>query len=90
MLGEAPDVVVQGLAGLLFAVLEVPRVARTYMRALKVADEHFPEICPATDGVGGQEIQPSVDILSQAYREVLDDEAVVVCSSSPACKPVVF
>ena len=28
LLGEEPDVVVQGLAGLLLAVLEVPRIAR--------------------------------------------------------------
>ena len=80
----------QGLAGPLFAVLEVPRVARMYVRALKVAEKHFPEICPATDGVGGQEIQPGADVLSQAYREVLDDEAVVACSSGPACKPIVL
>ena len=64
LLGEAPDVVAQALAGLLFAVLEVPRVPRMYVRALKVADKHFPEICPAADGVGGQEIQPSADVLS--------------------------
>ena len=44
LLGEAPDVVAQGLAGLLLAVLEVPRVARTYVCALKVADEHFSKI----------------------------------------------
>ena len=42
--------------GLLLAVLEVPRVARAYVRALKVADKHLSEICPAADGVGGQEI----------------------------------
>ena len=64
LLGEAPDVVVQGLTGLLFVVLEVPRVAKTYVRALKVADEHFPEICPAADGVGAQEIHPGADVLS--------------------------
>ena len=56
--GEAPDVVAQGLIGLLLAVLEIPRIARAYVRALKVADEHFPEVCPAADGVGGQELQP--------------------------------
>ena len=44
LVGEAPDVVVQGLAGLLLVVLEVPRIARAYVCALKVADEHFPEV----------------------------------------------
>ena len=64
LLGEAPDVVAQGLTGLLLAALEVPRVARSYVRSLKVADEHFPEICPAADGVGAQEIHPGADVLS--------------------------
>ena len=56
LLGEAPDVVAQRLAGLLLAVLEVRRIARAYVHALKVADEHFPEVCPAADGVCGQEL----------------------------------
>ena len=54
LLGEVPDVVTQGLTGLLLAVLVIPRITRTHVRALKVADEHFPEVCPATDGVGGK------------------------------------
>ena len=90
LLGEAPDVVMQGLAGLLLAVLEIPRIARAHIRALKVATEHLPEVCPAADGVGEQELQPGADVLSQAYREILDDEAVVACSSGPACKPIVL
>ena len=60
------------------------------IRALKVADEHFPEVCPAADGVGGQELQPGADVLSQAYWEILDDKTVVVCSSGPACEPIVL
>ena len=51
LLGEASDVVAQRLAAFLLAVLKVPRIARAYVRALKVADEHFSEICPATNGV---------------------------------------
>ena len=52
------------------------------IRALKVADEHFSEVCLAADGVGRQELQPGVDILSQAYWEVMDDEVVVACSTA--------
>ena len=64
LLGEAPDVVTQGLAGLLLAVLEVPRVAGVHVRALEVADEDLTEVCPAVDGIGGQEVQPGTDVLS--------------------------
>ena len=65
LFGEAPDVVAQGLTGLLLAALEVPRVARAHIRALKVADEDLPEVCRAADGVGGQEVQPGADVFSQ-------------------------
>ena len=90
LLGKAPDVVAQGLAWLLLAILEVPRIVRAQVRALKVADEHLPEVCLVADRVGGQELQPGTDVLSQADWEVLNDEAVVVCSSGLACKPVVL
>ena len=66
LLGEAPDVVSQGLAGLRLATLEVPRVTGSDVRTLKVSDENFLEIRPAADGVGGQELQPGADVLSQA------------------------
>ena len=35
LLGEAPDVVAQGLAGLLLAILEVPRIARSAQFPMK-------------------------------------------------------
>jgi hypothetical protein len=56
LLGATPDVVVQGLTELLLAALEVPRVARAHVRALKVADEDLAEVCPTADGVSGQEV----------------------------------
>jgi hypothetical protein len=53
LLGEASDIVAQGLSGLLLAALEVPRVARAHVRALEVAYEDLSEVYPAADGVGG-------------------------------------
>ena len=90
LFGEAPDVVAQGLTGLLLAALEVPRVARVHVHALKVADKDLAKVCPAADGVGGQEIQPGADVFSQAYGEILDDEAFIGRSSGSACKPVLL
>ena len=63
LLGEAPDVVRQGLAGLLFATLEVPRVAWLTVRALKICDENFPKVCPIADSVDGQELKSDADFL---------------------------
>jgi len=37
LLGEAPDVPIEGLIGLLTAVLEVPWVPRAFVRALEVS-----------------------------------------------------
>ena len=63
LLGEAPNVVPQGLTGLLLTTLEVPRVAEPDVRALKVFDENLLEVCPIADSVGGQELQPGADVL---------------------------
>ena len=40
--GEAPDVPVEGFAGLLAIVLKVPRVPRTFVRALEVPHKDLP------------------------------------------------
>jgi len=56
LLGEAPNVVARGLARLLLAALEVPRIARAHVRDLKVANEDLLEVCPAADGVDRLEV----------------------------------
>ena len=56
---------------------------------MKVADEDLAEVCPIADGVGRQEVQPGADVFSQAYREILDDEAFIGRSSGLACKLVI-
>ena len=42
LLGEALDIPMEGFAGLLMTVLEVPRVPRTLVRALEVPHKDLP------------------------------------------------
>jgi hypothetical protein len=48
-LGETPDVILQGFALLLLTTLQIPKVARPYICALKVASEDLLEILLAVD-----------------------------------------
>ena len=57
---------------------------------MKFSDENFPEIRPAANGVGRQELQPGTNVLSQADSEIQDDELVVVRPFGSACEPVIF
>ena len=50
--GEALDVPMEGLIGLLSVVFEVPWVPRALVCALEVSHEDFPQIRPTLDGVG--------------------------------------
>ena len=52
LLGEASDVPMEGLSGLLIAVLEVPWVPRVVVCALEVPHKGFPQIRPTLNGVG--------------------------------------
>ena len=56
--GEAPDVLAEGLTGLLTAVLEVPWVPRVFVRALEVSHKDLLQIRPTLDCVGRQVFQP--------------------------------
>ena len=49
---EATDVPVEGLTGLLMAVLEVPWVPGAFVCALEISHKDFPQIRPTLDGVG--------------------------------------
>ena len=51
LLGEAPDVPVEGLTGLLAVVLEVPWVPRVFVRALEVSHEDLLKVRPTLDSV---------------------------------------
>jgi hypothetical protein len=74
LFGKAPDIVPEGLAELLLAALEVPRVARANVSALEVSDEKLPEVGPAAIRVSRQELEPGTNIVPQADWEILDDE----------------
>ena len=51
-LRKSMDVILQGLAGLLLAALEVPRFPRVDIRPLEVPDEDPLEVLLVTDAVG--------------------------------------
>jgi hypothetical protein len=51
--GETWDVVPQGFPLFLSAPLQIPRVTRPHVRALKVAGEDLLEILPTIDCVSG-------------------------------------
>jgi len=61
-----------------------------HVRAVEVPYENPIEVRPAANAINGQVLEPGVDELPEAYREVLDDEVVVIHRSSPACEPVIF
>ena len=52
LLGEAPDVPMEGLTSLLMAVLEVPWVPRVFVRALEVSHKDLFQIRPTLECVG--------------------------------------
>ena len=58
LLGEAPDVPVEGLTGLLTVVLEVPWVPTVLVCALEVPHKDLLQIHPTLDRIGRQVFQP--------------------------------
>jgi hypothetical protein len=73
-LGEASDVLAQALLGLLLAIAQLPLLAGTGVRALKVPDEDPVQVGPAVDHVAGQVLEPCLHGISEVERQVLDDE----------------
>ena len=50
--GEAPDVLTEGLSGLLSVVFEIPWAPMMLVRALKVPHEDLFQVRPTLNGVG--------------------------------------
>ena len=90
LLGEPTDVIPQGLAGLLLTALEVPGVSRSDVRPLEIPDEDPLEIRPVTDAVMREEFKPCLNVFPQADGEILNDEVVIIHSSSSVGEPKIF
>jgi hypothetical protein len=78
------------LALLLPATLQIPRVARPHICALKVAGEDLLEVLPSIDRVLGQAIEPGPGRVGQVNGEELDNEEVIIHPTCPLCKAVVL
>ena len=59
LLGEALNVLLEGLIGPLLVVVEIPGVPRAGVGTLEVADEYRTEIAPAADAAGLELLEPS-------------------------------
>jgi hypothetical protein len=57
-LGEAPYVLVKALPGLLFAVAQLPLLAKARVCAPKVANKDQPQVSPVLNIVAGQVLEP--------------------------------
>ena len=78
------DVIPQGLIGLLLAALEVLGVPRADIRTLEVPDEDPLEVRPVADAVMREEFKPRSNMFPYVNGEVLNDEVVIIHSSSLA------
>jgi hypothetical protein len=59
LLGEALNVLLEGLVGPLPTVVEIPRVPRVGVGTLEVVDEDRTEVAPAADVVKLELLEPS-------------------------------
>ena len=79
-----------GLIGLLLVALEVLGIPRTDIGPLEIPDEDPLEVRPVTDAVMREEFEPRSNMFPHADRDVLNDEVVIIHSSSLAGEPEVF
>jgi hypothetical protein len=87
---EAPDIILQGFPLLLPATLQIPRIVRPHICALKVTSEDLLKILPMIDQVSGQVIEPSSGRVGQVDGEELNDEEVITRPARPTCGAVVL
>jgi hypothetical protein len=89
-LGEMPNVILQGLPLFLSTTLQIPRVARPYVRALEITGKYIIEIVPAIDRVFGQVIELCSGHVGQVDGEELNDEQVAIRPIYSACEAVIL
>ena len=90
LLGEAPDVPMEGFISLLAAVLEVPWVPRVLVCALEVFHEDLLQVRPTLDSVGWKVFQPCLCRIGQEQWKVADNEIIIIRTTSLAGKPKIL
>ena len=84
------DVIPQGLAGLLLAALEVLGVPGANIRPLEISDKDPLEVRPVADAVMREEFEPRSNMFPHIDGEVMNDEVVIIHSSSSVGEPEVL
>ena len=89
LLGEASDVVAQGLVGLLLAPSKILGVPRAHVSALEVAHEDPDQVVPVADLVRGQVLEPYPCRVCEVQRKVANDHGVIYRVAQLASQAVV-
>ena len=69
-LGEPTDVIPQGLARLLLAALEVPRVLRADIRPLEISDKDPLEVRLVADAIVWEEFKPRPNMFPRRWGDI--------------------
>ena len=72
------------------ATLKVLGVPRANIRSLEVPDEDPLEVRPVVDAVVREEFEPRSNMFPHVDGEVLNDEVIIIHSSSSTGEPKVF
>ena len=89
LLGEAPDVVSQGLVRLLTTPSKIPGVPRAHVCALEFSHESFDQVGLVVDLVGRKMLEPCSCRVCEVQRKVADDDRVVSHAAQLARQAVV-
>ena len=74
----------------MLATLEILGIPKMDIRPLEIPDEDPLEVRLVTDVVGRKQFEPCPNMLPHADGEILNDEVVIIHSSSSAGEPKVF
>ena len=85
LLGEAPHVVPQGLAGFLLTPLEILGVSGAHIGALETVHEDLDQVGPVVDLIHGQVLEPRSSGIGKVKREDMDDHGVIRRTAQLAC-----
>ena len=89
LLGEASDVVSQGLVRLLMTPSKIPGLLRAHVCALEVSHKSFDQVGPVVDLVGRKTLEPCSCRVCEVQRKVADDDRVVSRAAQLARQAVV-